>query len=384
MRKITRRQFLALTVVAGTQWPLSRIVAAQTESTPRLLEDIIHGPENTYFTYPHANGFLGSTDECVIARPSDLYTDFIAFNPASRATRSIGQLEKIKMYYSISLDGTLVAPTSTCLHSLKLSSGEHEILHRLREPWKFGDIADIDSNGTMVAFDSHFYGTPQQHHINLLTISTRNTQLLVNRPWLANHPSFSPYDPNWICFSRDGSGDRMWAWNQTRAPQGVVLFNQIAANGERLNVGHERPLFNAASSIVVAAGDSAGKPTGLYRSDYAQLGAGYCVSPAARDWHCNISRDGRWAVVDSMGEASDSTPPPAGWAEKGGVSDIVAVSMKTGKREVLCRVTFERKHPYHPHPHISPSGRFVILNDAASKSVWALRINQTALAHFLQ
>jgi hypothetical protein len=57
--------------------------------------------------------------------------------------------------------------------------------------------------------------------------------------------------------------------------------------------------------------------------------------------------------------------------------------MRTGKRAFLHRGNYT-KHPYHPHPHISPDQRWVVFNDAKGRRTMALEIDQLALKAFLE
>ncbi|MDR2675915.1 MAG: hypothetical protein LBC18_13875, partial [Opitutaceae bacterium] len=132
--------------------------------------------------------------------------------------------------------------------------------------------------------------------------------------------------------------------------------------------GHEVALFHRLGALTIVFPNSPGRPTGLYEINFD--GTFRCASPdtVRTDWHCNPSRDGRWAVVDT---------------QETGVSHLYAVNLATGARRLLCRTSYTA-HPWHPHPHISPDGKWVVFNDAALQKVVALEINQAWLARFLE
>jgi hypothetical protein len=61
----------------------------------------------------------------------------------------------------------------------------------------------------------------------------------------------------------------------------------------------------------------------------------------------------------------------------------MAVNMQTGERKMLYRTSI-LKHPWHPHPNISPDGRWIVLNDAKTHRTVALEIDPEALGEFLK
>jgi hypothetical protein len=108
-------------------------------------------------------------------------------------------------------------------------------------------------------------------------------------------------------------------WDETLADEGVGY------------VGHERWAFHTAGELAVAYPESPGRPRGLYFVDAATRRA-RLVSASDYDWRCNISRDGAWAVVDTV-------RPHHRPKEDDGrtISDIVLVHMQPGRRRWLAR-----------------------------------------------
>ncbi|MER5365648.1 hypothetical protein [Streptomyces sp. NPDC002722] len=175
-----------------------------------------------------------------------------------------------------------------------------------------------------------------------------------------SHQFHSPYDESWLTFAHEGPSreipDRIWARHPVRAPEGRCVFDQ-AAEGGTLAVGHERWMFHDLGALVCAYGESEAGPRGLYAL-HPDGRPARLVSAGERDWHCDISRDGRRAVVDTSGPLD---APGRGWQNAGQVSDVVLVDMATGARTLLARTAADR-HPRHPHPVFTPDGTAVLHN----------------------
>jgi hypothetical protein len=186
--------------------------------------------------------------------------------------------------------------------------------------------------------------------------------------WYANHFHFSPFDASWVGFCHEGPTenipDRVQIWHAQYAPQGRCIFDQEPdAQGVRLCVGHERWNYHEVSALAVAYGVSPHGPRGLWKLD--PQGPARLISEANRDWHCNISRDGRYAVVDTTGPYD---LPGCGWENHQNISDILLVDMRTGQRTHLARTKLGAKQHCHPHPAFSPDGRWIVFNECAERS----------------
>ncbi|RRJ95038.1 alpha/beta hydrolase [Opitutaceae bacterium TAV4] len=366
--------------------------ATVTVRTSPLVKRMIESPEGCYFAYPHANGFLADGHTLVVARVNGKRTDYLAFNPVTTESTLTGSLANARMYYSVSETGLLATNVNNCVVVMDLAKGEASarVIFEAPLPWR-PSMPDISPDGRTVVMDFHDYTLPQRHQIRLFEVDSYNKEggrVLLEKPWLLNHVHRSPAVPEWILFSHEGQrvSDRMWAWHKTDASRGRPIFDQKAPDGLSLHVGHELAMHHKPAALAVAFGHSPGSPRGLYEVGFTPTATNpvpYArpLSPGARDWHCNISRDGRWAVVDTMGPDSDQAAP-SDWVSKESESDIIAVNLRTGARQFLHRGTFLRAHPWHPHPHISPDGRWVIYNDARTQRVRALEIDQTALDAF--
>jgi Tol biopolymer transport system component len=127
-------------------------------------------------------------------------------------------------------------------------------------------------------------------------------------------------------------------------------------------VGHERWKFHEPGAVVVGYGASRGEPRGIY--EVSTSSRSRLVSEGDRDLHVNISRDGRWIVVDTSGPHDQ---PGKGWEDVNGVSDILLIDAASGARRWLARTRLGARHPYHPHPCFSPDGRHIYFNEASGE-----------------
>lgn len=154
----------------------------------------------------------------------------------------------------------------------------------------------------------------------------------------------------------------MWAWHAREAPRGRCVFDQKRReNGKFLYVGHERWCFHETAVLAVAYGFSEIGPCGLYLL-YPDGRPPRLVSRSDHDLHCNISRDGRFPVVDTTGRHD---APGRGWESPDNkTSDIVLIERATGARRFLARSRLGQAHPSHPHPTFSPDGQTIFFNEA--------------------
>ncbi|MDR1281514.1 MAG: hypothetical protein LBK99_11915 [Opitutaceae bacterium] len=372
---------------------VASMVASGEQAASSLIKRVVEGPQGAYFVYPHSNGFLAD-GRLVLSQQDGKLTHFFLFDPASGSVTPGGTLPNVRLYGGISPGGLLVTTVNNCVVVMDLMRGEisSRLLYEAPRPWRMG-MPGFSPDGN-VYMDFHIYAPPARNEMRLLRVDGDNSnggEVVLKKDWLLNHVHRSEIDPGWILFSHEGRGvtDRMWAWHASLAPEGRPVFEQKDAGGQVFYVGHELLMHHKLAALAVVFGSSPGKPRGLYEIDIAGAAAGHestarLVSEGLRDWHCNISRDGRWAVVDTMGASDEAGGPPAGWSKDGGVSDVVAVDIRTGARRFLCRTSLLNSHPWHPHPHISPDNRWVICNDANSRRIFALETDQDALDAFLR
>ncbi len=142
-----------------------------------------------------------------------------------------------------------------------------------------------------------------------------------------------------------------------------LLFDQFAHDPQRvLYAGHERWSFHDRSVLIVAYGEGPARPRGIYEA-FTDGRPQRLVSEGDRDMHLDVSRDGRWVVVDTSG-AFDA--PGKGWEDSRAISDILVIDRLTGERRYVARTRI-MNHPSHPHPVFSPDGRHIYYNEANEK-----------------
>lgn len=378
---------------SGSGWNLIDAIAALASSEPlpsALVKRVVRTPDNTYFTYPHSNGFMPD-GSFIVASPSSGGLDYISFNPDTGAARLITHLRGVRMYYSISRGGLMLVTQKSGAVVVDMTStgGKPKQIYAMPD-WVVAADSDISADGRTAVLTSNHYVKPEEHRLDLVDIGSGAARTIMRTGWLMDHGHFSPFDPSWVSFCSAVSKryKRMWLWNERDAPNGRHVFEQIRPDGAKFDIGHERAMFNKPALLVVAFGRENARPRGLYEVGFD--GSVRLVSESNRDFHCNVSRDGRWAVVSLQGVYDPSALLPDGdWLNTGpgyGFSDVMVVNMRTGERQFLYRGTNASQKPFQPYevqPAISPDGRWVLLKDAREQKVLALEIDQQRLGAFL-
>jgi len=401
--RLSRRSFVGglLSATAG-YWLLPSGEARAEEGDfwkPKaspLVKQVMWTRAHAYFAYPHSNGFLtGSTFVVALRQPGtqkggcwDL--DFISFDPVTRTEKQLAHVPGVRMYYSIANNGQMLVTDAKGARLIDLNQGgASKVIYEAPSPWAPGDVSDLSPDGGAAVFPL-WKSPPNSSQIVYCDIAKGSNRVLLDKPWAMNHPHFSPFDPKWTAFCHEGApvSDRIWAWNKTAAAEGRMLFNQVTPQGV-LNVGHERARFDKEGEIFVAyrSAKTAGL-AGLYEVGFDKTSRQ--VSASETYLHCNISHDGRWAVVDSQPVGDPKNPDSVAWGDVTPPrpqlprrSDVIAINMKTGARQFLYAGRMAPRHPWHVHPHISPDGRWVVFNDYEQKRVCTIEIDQAALETFL-
>ncbi len=398
--RISRRNFLnrASVMVAGSfvsaSVSLGRTepLAQATEPASDLLRRVVRSPDNTYFTYPHSNGFL-SDGRCLLAcpptgNPSE-GLELIAFDPATGSAERRVHVRGTRMYYSISRNNNVLISKKEGADVIDLKE-KNPVTRRIlaEQDWIVSADNDISPDGKFALLTRSHYSIPENYRTDVVEIASERVRTILAPGWPMDHAHFSPYDPSWISLAanRKQEMERLWVWNAEKAPLGRSLFRQIFPGGKKFVAGHERAMFHKLALLFVAYGQSTAGPRGLYEVTFEGLFR--LVSESARDLHCNISRDGHWAVVSQQGTYSPEGARPTGdWLNTGlgyGFSDVIIVNMRSGVRQFLYRGTNATAgQPYEVHPAISPDGRWVLLKDAREKKVLFLEIKQSELRSFL-
>jgi hypothetical protein len=358
-----------------------------------LVKRVVRSPENTYYTYPHSNGFLPN-GACVLASPTDGLgnpsLDYLSFDFNTGNSVLIAHLRDPRMYYAIDRKGMMAVPRTHGVFLIDTTrKGDPPRSLFYDESLRAHADCDISADGKTLLLSVTRVDASDVHRADQIDVATGRSETIMETDWIIDHVHFSPFDPSWIALSdaEPKKYMRLWVWNGQQAPAGRQLFKQVKPDGKVFDIGHERAMFNRRSMLVVAYGsNSNARPCGLYEVEFD--GAVRLVSESMRDLHCNVSRDGRWAAVSLQGTHEDLMQRIGmDWLDQGpgyGFSDVMVVNMATGVRQFLYRGTNSAKgQPYEVQPTISPDGKWVLLKDARERRVLGIEIDQAKLTAFL-
>lgn len=329
--------------------------------------------QQRYQTYPHSNGFADGGRSLVLGQMEGDHVSLWKIRLSDGEERQIARFKVdvdptapslSQVWFDVAESiNTLVAMAERTVWLIALDSpdGPRE-LYRQPDGLTLNPLPSISPDGRRVLINAK--RSDGMHGGLMIDVGSGHTEFVVTHVWWANHFHFSPYDPNWIAYCHEGDTmlipDRMWAWHAAHAPHGQPILDQHWNDlRRRLSIGHERACFHTGSLLTIAYGVSVGGPRGLYEVFFDRTRSPRLVSEGNRDWHCNVSRDGRWAVVDTTGPHDQ---PGKGWDEATDISDIVLVDMNTGERRAIAR-SHQVVHPWHPHPTFSPDGRCLVYNE---------------------
>ena len=360
----TRERLRAETLLPAPEYTLASAEAAGSVAGQRWI-----APADTYFTYPHNNGFLAGSHRPVVAQREGHAVTYSEWDFPTGHLRLIARTGVKNMYYDIAEktgrlfftdDGKQIAFIDTsesggALRTVEPPLESTQIVEGLLSVNHAGDklLYAVDRVGAGKAV--------QTARFFELSVEKGLSEPVVAEPFFADHQQYCPHDERWVGFAREGdiskTLDRVWGLHRVASEgQPKRLWDEKGDVGD-LIVGHERWAFHRAGALVVAFPASRGRPRGLYFVD-AVAGHTALISASDYDWHCNVSRDGRWAVVDTT-VAHGAKLEPDGRT----ISDIVLVDMQHGRRFWLARSHAALHHPWHPHPHFTPDGRYIIYND---------------------
>ncbi len=343
---------------------------------------------NDHLPYPHSNGFadggrslvlgrFGQAEISLVKRNLETGKEFILASFASSELLGKGKWfgAEDRLWVDVAEKTNVavtVAQNTVWIYDLN-QSGPARKLFAAPEDYSLHALPGITMDGTRVVVVAHQLGRSVAW---LIDVASGENHSFFESDWAADHFHFCPHDENWIGFSHEGAcdliPDRMWGWHRTLAPQGKAIFDQRSEDPQRLLcVGHERWCYHDTSALAVAYGVSPSGPRGLYEI-FPDGRLSRLVSPGDRDWHCNVSRDGRWAVVDTTGPHD---LPGKGWEGVHGESDVLLVDMQTGVRTFLAH-SRSGKGQAHPHPVFSPDGRWIYFNNTnlAGDAVWIEKV----------
>lgn len=398
---ISRRTFIA---AGGGVLAAGALMALASRPTPVWADDLDLSVRwltdlnsMSHLTYPHANGFFNGGTDMVIRQSPFPTTDPALLHIITLATgaqvalppRSPGR-EMLGGYFDVcEANGKLVIPESqaqanidgTGIKIFTLDVAQYlidgtscwQVVYELPVGKLVADgMVAWHSSGTKIAF-SMMSGDPLpspqipgDRHCDIVEVdlTTGVSEVLVSRDKLLNHVHYHPAFPNWLMFSREGDvtlhTERVWAHHRTYVPNGGCVVPQILAGGPVLRLAHERAAFHDDSIIAI----NYGNPRGVWRG---RVNSSTPVK-IADGWfeHCDVSRDGRFVVVD--------TADPVIF--RGGAIDLIDTHNGNQIIRLASGLIRGDAHPRHLHPIFSPDGNYVLFNapDLADRNAGALQI----------
>jgi hypothetical protein len=330
--------------------------------------DVTRVATGAHLTYPHANGFHANGERMVVAQWD---ADRLATGFASVAWRTPGDVREVcvvpgqsgqegTVWFDVARSAERLAATwDGALHIIDLAdpAAMPETAYRAPAGHTLQGLVSISAAGDRVLVTQE---APGEYTLLEVEVETGRVRGLHTRDWWANHAHYCPADEAWIGFSHEGRTDtvpdRVWARHAVDLPDGKCVLRQP----DGLWFGHERWAHHQVGAVVVAYGASPAEPRGLYWTSPDDP-SGRLLSRGDRYWHCDISRDGTRAVVDTSGPADR---PGKGWENADSLSDILLVDLADCATTPLAR-TRATRHPAHPHPIFTPDNSAVLFNDLA-------------------
>lgn len=225
-----------------------------------------------------------------------------------------------------------------------------------------------------------------------IEVESGSVRELFSKTWHANHFHYCPFDENWVAFAHEGKTeeipDRCWVWHAEQAPEGKCVFDQSSEEpGVKLCIGHERWCFHDVSGYVPAYAHSPAGPRGLYEV-FGDGRPAVLRWPSDILWHCTMDLSGRYVAVDTAGPIREEPFTESEYAghlahfrknDKVGIihGDVAILDLETQTYVYVASARW-LKHPYHPHPAISPNARWVVWNDCdpAKNGIWLAELSK--------
>jgi hypothetical protein len=220
--------------------------------------------------------------------------------------------------------------------------------------YAFSMMGDVVPNGEL----------PTDRYCDLVEVvlATGVTRVRTSDAKLHNHVHYHPKFPNWLMFAREGAPtlQRIWAQHDVFIPSGGPVVPQVLPSGTLHTIGHERASFTDDSTTFV----SWDNPRSVWRG---RVDNSIPVKIAdGRFEHCDVSRDGRFIVLDT----ADPVQP------SGGAIDLVDTQNGNQVIRLVSGLIRGDAHPRHLHPIFSPDGHYVLFNspDLADRNAGPLQI----------
>ena len=339
-----------------------------------------------YATYPHCNGYYDEGRRIVVGSSAGAPRLFgVAIDDRhEEEPRLLLDLSGFELegdaddatasgvaWFDVALDAQVLAAAragQVIVRDLADDASLPAVAYRSPVGWTLDGLVSISADGERLVASETLGEVRRIIEVKLVDGTARE---LLRLDWWANHTQLCPADERWIGFAHEGTAtavpDRVWGWHAEQAPGGRALVDQHeiaddaasegASAAASVALGHERWMFHEPGAIVVAYGDSPAGPRGVYLVPVDGRPA-RLLSAGDRDWHCGISRDGAFVVVDTAGPEGT---PGRGWQDAGERSSLVLIDVADGTRTVLDETSFE-PHPFHPHPSFTPDGRGIVYN----------------------
>ncbi|MDR3708617.1 MAG: oligogalacturonate lyase family protein [Capsulimonadaceae bacterium] len=326
--------------------------------------------ENRYLTYPHANGFIDDGRFVILGERRQDGHYLLRCDVATGETTPIAPMRtglcderRPSREFDVSPDGHVLAYVgdNTLWVMDPTGSSSAEAVYRGADGDELHELPNL-RNDARRALVMLRHGA-RHGFIEVDLASGKETWRHEVDFWLG-HAQYSPFDPAWVGFCHEGpcdeTPDRVWAAPTGDSAGARCIFDQHWDDPERrISAGHERWAFHDRSAFVVAYGQSMGRPRGIYEV-FPDGRPQRLVTESDRDWHVNVSLDGRWLAIDTTGPHDASG---RGWENAAQISDVVVADVSTGERRFVSRSRL-RSHPSHPHPVFTPDARWVLFNEA--------------------
>jgi len=326
--------------------------------------------QNRFTTYPHDNGFTPDSRYVILAQRQRSRHMLVRCEietgetlPVAEIPSNSADLELVFREFELSADGqTLICVGDRAVWKIPMTDpSRREMIYRLRDNETLGGVPNLRHDSRRVLVPLKCDKTYCMVEIDVET--GQETWRFEVDFWLG-HAQYSPFDPSLVGFCHEGLcdtiPDRVWMVRAGDTPSARCIFDQHWDDpARRLFAGHERWAFHDRSVFVVAYGVSMGKPRGIYEA-FADGRPQRLVSEGDRDWHLDVSRDGRWVAIDTTGPHD---APGSGWENAGPWSDVLVANAQTGERRFLAR-SRQHRHPSHPHPTFTPNGKWILYNEA--------------------
>lgn len=352
-RALSRREFsknLAISVSSIAAGGMLMPRSAEANVAKTYLSAI---GQQRYFAYPHQNPFIDGGARMVLGQldgPSRASLWLVGLGGGSGARIGTFALPAGRnfVYYDIAEGPKLLAASdmrSLWTASLARTPFTLRRLYTAPAGHQLDDLVSINRDGSAIVTAYRPLGRSAPTTAVRIRTGDGAATPLFTKSFYANHWQHSPSNETWIGFSRDqGNRDRVWGYHPSAAPAGRLLWNQRSPTGGELLVGHEVWCRHDLSILAIAYRRSPGSPRGLYQ--IWPDGRRRVVHAANNYSHCNISRDGRRAVVDTT---------------TGGIV-VIDMSGRAVARQ-LADTGMRNSHPFHAHPHFTPDGRRIVYTD---------------------